>query len=50
MVKKFIMLAGFSIAVTSFIFQFTRDIHILIVVFIAVYFILWFLLEAEKYI
>lgn len=50
MVKKFIMLAGFSIAVTSFTFQYTKDIHVLIAVFVVVYLILWLLLEIEKHI
>lgn len=50
MVKKFIMLAGFSFAVTSFVFQYTKKIYILAAVFVGVYLSLWLLLELERYI
>lgn len=50
MVKKFITLAGFSFAVTSFVFQYTKNIYILFTVFLGVYISLWILLELERYI
>ncbi|MDE7258848.1 MAG: hypothetical protein K2N77_06380, partial [Lachnospiraceae bacterium] len=49
MIKKFIMLAGFAIAVTSFVFQYIKDIHILIIVFLIVYLVLWLLLDLEEW-
>lgn len=48
MIKKFIMLAGFSMAIVSFIFQYTKNIYILGAVFAAVYLLLWVLLEIEN--
>lgn len=50
MVNKFIMLAGLSVAVTSFVFQYTKNVYILIAVFGGVYFGLWILLEIERYV
>lgn len=50
MVKKFITLAGFAIAVTSLVFQFTKNIYILCAVFGGTILILLLLIKIEKYI